>query len=656
MFNFNYYMFGPNNGELTIYMDLYDGKNPTTSILWKKNRYSIDKWKRAGVTINMPDRTFRLRLVAKISHENVVAVENFQLQLADCYDDDEVCDFTMHSCGFEPDLNETVAWGVVRPTEVTNGPAIDHTSLTADGAFAFVENNAVPAQGRYVSPKYSEYMGPQCLSFWYYMSGAGNGLLSVQLKYEKGGNETIYSPDFWRRIGDRGNRWHRGEVTISTYEKYQIVFFANFTNTKPGYYMAIDDILISASACDPPGSCSFDNEFCGFTNDLDQKHNWMVGSGTTHNPNIVSGPVFGADGYGLYAYMDYSIGQWYDQPMSKLRSEEFKGTLESPTFCLEFAYVKFEKYGVTSTLQVFVNRLDKLEGLKIPIWKTTETSSFTDWNQANVVFNCSSEFEIIFAAKNEMSSTVFIGIDEIALHSGPDCIESETEISNTGITDELYRCNFDDANKCDWVLSKDESYIYDEWTVTNALNSNDLGPNHDHTIKTNKGFYALADQLSTSSRMTTNGTITNIKPTCFQFWYNTYSQYSSTHLLQIYVRTQDQQETLVWNGTATSGDTWKLAQISITNFINYEIIIQAAIRRYTRGHIAIDDVVLLMSTCPEIKSCTFDDDMCLFSQSPKNRINWSLTQKKKPKSFPEDHTANTLEGGNYLYLNTTSKT
>uniref|UniRef100_T1IHZ6 MAM domain-containing protein n=1 Tax=Strigamia maritima TaxID=126957 RepID=T1IHZ6_STRMM len=605
-FNFHYYMFGPNNGELTLYMDLYDGKNPTTSIVWKKNKYSIDKWKKTGVTINMPGRTFRLRLVAKISYGNVVAVKNFQLQLADCYDSDEVCDFTMHSCGFEPDLNETVAWGVVRPTEVTNGPAIDHTSLTADGAFAFVENNAVPAQGRYVSPRYSKYMGPQCLSFWYYMSGAGNGLLSVQLKYKKDDNEIIYSPDLWQRIGDKGNRWHRGEVTISTYEEFHIVFFANFTNTNPRYYMAIDDILMTPSACDLPGSCSFDNEFCGFTNDLDQRINWMVGKGTTHNPQYITGPVISADGNGLYAYLDYSFGQWYDQSVSKLRSEEFKGTLESPTFCLEFAYVKFEKYGVTSTLQIFVNRLDRTGGLEIPIWKTTETNPFTDWNQANVVFNCSSEFEIIFEATNQMSSSVFIGIDEIALHSGPDCIKPETETNITEIPDELYRCNFDDANKCGWELSKDDSFKNDKWIVTNALNSKDLGPNHDHTMKTNKGFYALADNWVTTSRMSTNGTIKYGKIACFQFWYNAYSPYSSIHILQIYLRTEDQQETLVWNGSATSGDTWKLAQISIRNFINYEIIIQAAKRRYSSGHIAIDDVVLLLSECPVTSKLTSD--------------------------------------------------
>uniref|UniRef100_T1JPK7 MAM domain-containing protein n=1 Tax=Strigamia maritima TaxID=126957 RepID=T1JPK7_STRMM len=47
--------------------------------------------------------------------------------------------------------------------------------------------------------------------------------------------------------------------------------------------------------------------------------------------------------------------------------------------------------------------------------------------------------------------------------------------------------------------------------------------------------------------------------------------------------------------------------------------------------------------------------MCLFSQSPKTKYTGHLLKRKNRSLFPEDHTTNTLDGGNYLYLNTTSK-
>lgn len=57
----------------------------------------------------------------------------------------------------------------------------------------------------------------RCLSFWYHMFGGGIGSLSVIVKDDKGERQ------IWKAIGDKGQTWNLGHVTIDSTSQYQVI-------------------------------------------------------------------------------------------------------------------------------------------------------------------------------------------------------------------------------------------------------------------------------------------------------------------------------------------------------------------------------------------------------------------------------------------------
>lgn len=83
----------------------------------------------------------------------------------------------------------------------------------------------------------------QCLSFWYHMYGEDINTLTV---FQMNSEHTIA---LWSKSNDQGNKWYFQSSALKNIGPYQIVFKASRGN---GYRsdIAVDDILISNSACD----------------------------------------------------------------------------------------------------------------------------------------------------------------------------------------------------------------------------------------------------------------------------------------------------------------------------------------------------------------------------------------------------------------------
>ncbi|CAC5355484.1 unnamed protein product [Mytilus coruscus] len=77
-----------------------------------------------------------------------------------------------------------------------------------------------------------------CLTFWFYISGSGNGKLNVAVD-----NNIV-----WTRIGDQGDKWQKGTIDLQNGKLYNITFIGilriPWENT-----IAIDDIYITEGTC-----------------------------------------------------------------------------------------------------------------------------------------------------------------------------------------------------------------------------------------------------------------------------------------------------------------------------------------------------------------------------------------------------------------------
>lgn len=88
-----------------------------------------------------------------------------------------------------------------------------------EGYFIYLQGH-VAKEGdatRLASPFYT-FTRPRCFSFWYRMRGAAQrNALRVYLAFEDGSRELI-----WSQSGNKGDRWHRGEVNMPQGKKAQV--------------------------------------------------------------------------------------------------------------------------------------------------------------------------------------------------------------------------------------------------------------------------------------------------------------------------------------------------------------------------------------------------------------------------------------------------
>lgn len=82
---------------------------------------------------------------------------------------------------------------------------------------------------------------------------------------------------------------------------FQAVFEASIGKSYTGD-IAIDDIEMHPGQCPTPGSCTFENNWCGYTNVKTDGFDWMLGSGgmpsyylgpkTDHTTDLAAGLLF----------------------------------------------------------------------------------------------------------------------------------------------------------------------------------------------------------------------------------------------------------------------------------------------------------------------------------------------------------------------------
>uniref|UniRef100_M4ALI1 Zonadhesin-like n=1 Tax=Xiphophorus maculatus TaxID=8083 RepID=M4ALI1_XIPMA len=152
------------------------------------------------------------------------------------------CDFEKDFCQWSQMLPDVFDWerrNGSTPTLIT-GPLSDHT--TGDGHYLHIDASmaSLGDTARLIGTECSD-TGPQCLTFWYRMSGSDTMGLHVYLLQDK--QATI----LWRRRNDQGNVWHLAQVDLVGNGTFQIIFEGRNGTTESG--VALDDIKLHRGGC-----------------------------------------------------------------------------------------------------------------------------------------------------------------------------------------------------------------------------------------------------------------------------------------------------------------------------------------------------------------------------------------------------------------------
>ncbi|KAH0624212.1 hypothetical protein JD844_007761 [Phrynosoma platyrhinos] len=155
------------------------------------------------------------------------------------------CSFDVDFCSWTQSNTDSFDWTRHKgPTSSTNtGPSYDHT--TGDGYFIYLESNdANPGDMAHLVSPTCTSLGPHCFHFWYHMYGVARTMaLRVYVVSGDGAPELV-----WSQMGNKGNRWNRGDITITHTGRLQIILEGvrgeDFRSD-----VAVDDISVTEGYC-----------------------------------------------------------------------------------------------------------------------------------------------------------------------------------------------------------------------------------------------------------------------------------------------------------------------------------------------------------------------------------------------------------------------
>jgi hypothetical protein len=236
----------------------------------------------------------------------------------------------------------------------------------------FTSPHSVSRTARLYSPQINNQIS-SCVNFWYKTSGP------IEFNIKKLNSNGVFDPTaLFTARADRGNEWSLGRGTLtSAGTKVQIVFEAvDLANSARDGEVWLDDIEINYSqACPQLGSCTFENDICGFSYSSASDFDWVRLNGIFGlTQNIWSVPTFDHtlnNSTGSFLYLDTNGKD--NGKKAIIESEIISET--AGVQCLQF-YLKTNSFN-KATLKV--TRKNKITGDLFDILSTNEATNGDFW-------------------------------------------------------------------------------------------------------------------------------------------------------------------------------------------------------------------------------------------------------------------------------------
>ncbi|KAL3248106.1 hypothetical protein MRX96_056678 [Rhipicephalus microplus] len=254
-FTFWYNMWHPNVGRLNLVKRV---ENESNSLLWTRLSPQGKEWKQGQVQVYSDDpHQLIFEAVLFSGKRGMIAIDNFVLNDTSCsIDKFGGCNFESDSCGWQlHNWQRTSASMSIKPTA-------DHTTQSSTGRFVLAKSPG----GRMVSPEsWYDATQPKCFRFWYFLTGTPAEVLRVT-RVLKGGQEVA----LWRDTPyqDNSKLWRQASVNLPAYNETPTIVFDATTSDAAGAVIAVDDFSLGSAPCPSPGSCSFEEDMCGWTSNI----------------------------------------------------------------------------------------------------------------------------------------------------------------------------------------------------------------------------------------------------------------------------------------------------------------------------------------------------------------------------------------------------
>nr|XP_039270832.1 MAM and LDL-receptor class A domain-containing protein 1-like [Styela clava] len=627
---FWYFMYGRDVGRLNLYWQ----DQISREIIWTKIGTHGPHWKYGQVHVKRShDLQLIIEAVRGISWAGDIAIDDVKFVYDFCPPSPE-CDFENGDalCGFTQDSTDSFEWSVGSGSTVTDGtgPSYDHTYLTEFGHYMYMDASTPYLyegdKARIESPFFPA-TDADCMTFYYHITGDHVGQLNVYHR-EKGGGLNF----LWSVNEDMNDHWRPMQLTISAVSSFQIVFEGVLGNGEQGD-IAIDDIVLLPGACQPLGSCNFENGYCTWENsEHTDDFDWMRAAGETMSGN--TGPTVDhtlQTPHGVYLLMEASTPQ-VEGDMAKLFSIRFDNSVPR---CMQFFYhMKGPNEDSMGTMQV------------IQHWNSEQTyiqwqdgANYGDqWIEAMVPLpnnvTDDNQYNVQIKAFRGPSAYGDMAIDDISIFDGncpyvptipPACAylcqNSALCVASSQICDFTqdcpsgddessceFECDFD-SDTCSWNDASNGAF---KWVAgSGASASENTGPPGDHTSGTGTYMYVDASSgIQGSQAHLESGIIQATSATCEMIMYY---HMNGDHIgtLQVSKRI-DNEDNIIWSRIDSQGDQWNQAIVRIGRVSRPFTIVISATRSFdVLGDIAIDDIIFQnCEMLPAQPSCAGGEFQC----------------------------------------------
>ncbi|KAJ8029935.1 MAM and LDL-receptor class A domain-containing protein 2 [Holothuria leucospilota] len=571
-----------------------------------------------------------------------------------------VCDFESDICNFTQNSNDEFDWlrhqgGTPSPL---TGPPVDHTTGTSTGYYMYAESSLPQNLGDTAVITSPVLLGDSslCLEFYYYMYGNNVGDLTLYMQFTSSDNMTLL---LWSSRGSQFERWHRGLIDLyNTLDPFQISLKATVGNGHQGD-IAVDDISISPGSCPVVSMvCDFeDPELCGFGYDGTEDVRFVRRAGETPSSN--TGPssdhTYG-NSTGYYIYMETSGIR--EDMLARIRSPVMASTTGEGN-CL---ILWFHMYGTAvDTLSVYMRSPDDLT-TGDPLWSTSGAQG-NRWWATEIDLVSDIDFVLVIETRATGDYRGDIAIDDFTI-TGTVCPGEHVITNSSGVS-----CTFESREICYYKQDKTDD---DDWVWQNRATRDQFsGPDYDHTLGTDLGFYMVyAGNIRKPSQAKARLISPAIPPTqassCLEFWYHMYGD--DVEELNVYVVTVSYTslpDTPSWTTSGNQGNYWHRATYTIPRKqTQFRVIFEAQNGVKERDDVALDDVMLYASEdCPDFTTnapppttrpelvenvnCDFETDWCGYVQATDDLFDW-MRHSGPTSSFGSgpnvDHTTGTADG------------
>ncbi|XP_025084901.1 MAM and LDL-receptor class A domain-containing protein 1-like [Pomacea canaliculata] len=656
---FWYYMYGAHVNALSIY--IYRDENLVIP-LWTKSQTQGSQWNYGQVQLSSFSYSVNIvfEAVRGPFFKGDIGIDDIRAVAGSCPTTNGlVCDFEASLCGWNQTTADDFDWTIRtgQTSTVNTGPSTDHTLGTSSGHFLYIGTSTQQHIGQkalLVSSLVTQTT-PQCMSFFYILSGDSVGALNIYIM--SGAALTNSDVPVWSKRDSQGGTWVPGQATIQRPSSYRVVF-EGVVGASSLADIAIDDIIVRNGSCSYQADNNFEHGLGIWTNpSVGDNFDWLLGQasmGATFSGPSSDHTLVTSEGH--YLFVDFSnpvqVGDisWLQSPIME----------PNVALCMSFWYIT--SFDGTNLIKVLKHPAVPTNSSSIKVWSIFDLPA-PSWTYGRIAIFSNVPFYIIFEVSRGENDYGVIALDDISFTESvcmgqPQFAAPEyslppiPKLPTTTPVPSPYDCDFEQG-LCQWIQDTSDDF---DWILSvGTLSSQNTAPSFDHTFKNLTGHFLYIEtslpHRADTARLLSPQVDVNPSGACLRFWYIMYGP--SVNSLNVYIHS-DNSTAKVWTRTGTQENQWTFGETLITSYYRCQIIIEATRGTTFLGDIAIDDINFSNRPCTSadtVHLCDFEDkELCGFAQDKNDSFDWTWKTAGTDFIGPSvDHTEGT-DTGHYMCI------